>query len=348
MRKTSPLTILLAVLLLMLAACSPATTPSSAPSTQPEPTAEIIFTDAPTATSEPVLEALPTAEPTTASEPEPIVLTDGLGREITLLQPAQKVISLAASNTELLFAIGAGDSLVGRDTFSDFPAAALAAPDIGGGFAPLDTETILASEPDIVLAADITPSEQIQELEDLGLTVFSVPNPLEFSGLFANLHTVGLLTGHEVEAGALVEVLETRVTTVLDTVAQAESMPVVFYQLDSTDPNAPWTAGPGNFIDTMLSLAGGSNVGASLDSPWVQISVEALIVANPQIILVGDFTWGGVTAADVIARPGWEVMTAVQNGQVYEFDDNLVSRPGPRLVDGLEQLATLLHPDLFD
>jgi iron complex transport system substrate-binding protein len=84
-----------------------------------------------------------------------------------------------------------------------------------------------------------------------------------------------------------------------------------------------------------------------LSDPWVQISLEELITRNPDVIFVGDYTWGGVTAADVIARPGWEAINAVQNGQVFEFDDNLVSRPGPRMVDGLEQMAKLLHPELF-
>lgn len=332
MRKTSPLTALLAVLLLILSACTAAAPP----------------TEAPTSASEPVAETLPTAEPTEPVEPEPIVLTDALGNTITLAEPAERIISLAASNTELLFAVGAGDTLVGRDSFSDFPEAALNAPDIGGGFAPLDTETILAGEPDLVLAADITPPEQISELEGLGLVVFSVPNPLAYQGLYENLRTLGTLTGHEAEAGALAEELETRVDLVLDTVAVADNQPIIFYQLDSTDPNAPWTAGPGNFIDTMIAMAGGSNVGANLDSAWVQISVEALIVEDPEIILVGDFTWGGVTADDVIARPGWDVISAVLNGMVFEFDDNLVSRPGPRLVEGLEQMAALIHPGLFE
>ena len=96
----------------------------------------------------------------------------------------------------------------------------------------------------------------------------------------------------------------------------------------------------------MIDRAGGYNIGGSLSGAWAQISLEELVVLNPDFILLGDSIWG-VTPESVAQRPGWEVLTAVQNGKVYPFDDNIVSRPGPRLVDGLEALARLLHPDLF-
>ena len=95
-------------------------------------------------------------------------------------------------------------------------------------------------------------------------------------------------------------------------------------------------------------MAGGQNVGGTLEDAWAQISAEALIAQNPDIILMGDAVWSGLTPDDIAARPGWDTIAAVQNGQVFAFDDNLVSRPGPRMIDGLETLASLLHPDLFE
>ena len=326
------------ILTLVLAACGPAAAPEAG---QPEATAAPTQEPAPT---EPPAEATATE----AAPSGPITIVDGFGREIALAGPAQAIISLAPSNTELLFAVGAGEQVVARDAFSDFPAQALDLADIGGGFSPLDLETIIALEPDLVMAADITPPEQIQELEDLGLAVFVLSNPLEFADLFDNIDLVGQLTGRAKEANLLNEDLRARVTAVRETVAQADENPLVFYQLDSTDPNAPWTPGPGNFVDTLIATSGGENIGADLDGAWVQISVEEIISQDPDVIFVGDFTWGGVTAEDVAARPGWDVIRAVQTGQVYEFDDNLVSRPGPRLVDGLEQMAWLLFPELFE
>jgi iron complex transport system substrate-binding protein len=134
---------------------------------------------------------------------------------------------------------------------------------------------------------------------------------------------------------------------VLEKIATVTEKPSVYYELDNTDPNAPYTVGPGTFIDTLINSAGGKNIIVDLKDQYVQVSVEELLMRNPEIILLGDAAYG-VTPESVLQRPGWEKIAAVQNQRVYSFDDNLVSRPGPRLVDGLEQLARLLHPDLFE
>jgi iron complex transport system substrate-binding protein len=285
----------------------------------------------------------PTAAPTAA----PIVLTDGLGRTVSLPAPAQRVVSLAPGNTEILYAIGAGPQVVGRDAYSDYPEEAKKATDIGGGFGELNTEVILAQKPDLVLASSLTPPEQLKALEGLGLTVFSVANPKDFPGLFDNIRLVAQLTGHTSQAEELIAGLQKRVAAVQEKLGTPANRPLVFYELDGTDPNAPWTPGPGSFVDRLITLAGGENLGSQLKSEWVQVSIEELIARNPQIILIGDATWGGVTLEAVKARPGWKTLPAIQNGQLFTFDDNLVSRPGPRLVDGLEAMAKLLHPEIF-
>jgi len=296
-----------------------------------------------TAVSTPV----PTVEPTVAA-PESLTFTDGLGNTIELAGPAQRIISLAPSNTEILFYVGAGDQVVGRDSVSDYPEAALDVADIGGGFGELAMETIIDLQPDLVLVADITAPEQIKALTDVGLTVYALPNPTTLPDMFANLRTIAQLTGHEAETEVLVSDLEARVTAVADKIATATDKPLVFYEIDSTDPNAPWTAGAGTFVDTLITMGGGQNVGAAMADAWGQLSVEELLVQDPDVILLGDYTWGGVTPEDVAGREGWQGLTAVQNNTVYTFDDNTVSRPGPRMVDGLEAMAKVLHPDLFE
>ena len=279
---------------------------------------------------------------------EPIIITDGLGNTVELAGPAQRIVSLAPSNTEILFAVGAGEQVVGRDSFSDYPEAAFEIADIGGGFAELDMETIISLEPDLVLAADITAPEQIQALTDVELTVFALTNPVDIEGMYANLRTVAALTGHTEATEDLIVSLEERVTAVSDKIATVEEKPLVFYEIDGTDPNAPWTTGEGTFVDTLINMAGGQNVAAVLEGSWIQISIEELIVQDPELILLGDALWGGVTPESVAAREGWGDLTAVSNNNVHPFDDNLVSRPGPRLVDGLEEMAAFLHPDLFE
>lgn len=341
---------------LLLSACAqqpPAATPAPAATSEVDITAEPVTTEASVATDEPAI-ATPaeTVAAETPAEPqgaaESITLTDGLGRSITIPGPAQRVISIAPSNTEILFAIGAGPQVAGREMFSDYPAEAQEVPSVGGGFGELDLETLVSLDSDLILASELTPPEQVQALEDLGLVVFVLPNPVELEGMYENLLITGQLTGHEAEAQALVEDLQARVAAVEEKLAAVSERPLVFYELDSTDPNAPWTAGPGTFIDQLIQRAGGENLGSSLGSDYPQISLEELITQDPDLIILGDYTWGGVTPEDVQARSGWEALSAVQNGRVYTFDDNLVSRPGPRMVNGLEEMAKLLHPELFE
>jgi len=283
----------------------------------------------------------------TITSQSPIQLTDGLGRQIIVIIPVQRVVSLAPSNTEILFAIGAGPQIVGRDAFSDFPAEAANVNVVSGDFGELNTEVILAQKPDLVLASSLTPPEQISALEDLGLGVFVLADPTDFNGMYNNVLLTAKMTGHEQEAKVLIENLKMRVSAVEEKVTSIEKRPLVFYELDGTDPNAPWTSGPGTFVDTLILMAGGENLGNSLTSAWAQISIEELIQRNPDIILLGSAHWGGVTLEEVKARTGWDALDAIRNENLFAFDDNLVSRPGPRLVEGLETMAKLLHPELF-
>jgi len=281
--------------------------------------------------------------------PAAISLTDDLGRTVTLAGPAQQVISLAPSNTEILFAIGAGEQVVGRDETSDYPEEAQALPTVGG-WAGFSSESIVALHPDLVLAADTIPAELVASLENLGLTVYRLPNPLTLEELYTNLETVGTLTGHEEDAANLVESLQERVAAVDAKIATVTERPTVYYELDATDPTKPYIAGragPTNFVDPLITRAGGANIGAELESEWPQISLEQLVVADPQFILLGDAAYGE-TPEKVAERVGWDVLTAVQTGQVYPIDYHLLSIPGPRLVDGLETLAKLFHPELFE
>ncbi len=268
---------------------------------------------------------------------------DGLNRNVKFKGTPQRIISLAPSNTEILFAVGAGKQVVGRDDFSDYPAEAKSIKDIGGSMGKYDTEAIVALHPDLVLAGEINTPELVNSLGQLSLTVYYLPNPTSLEAMYANLETVGQLTGHQSEAAGLVVSLKKRVAAVDTRIAPLNSRPTVYYELDATDPTKPYTAGPGTFVDLLISRAGGTSVGRSLTSQWAQISLERLVVDNPQIIILGDSAYG-VTADSLKQRVGWNGLAAIQNGQVYPFDDNLVSRPGPRLVDGLEALAKLLHP----
>ena len=292
--------------------------------------------------------AAPLAQPTPAEPTQltTITLTDGLGRTITLESPPQRIVSLAPSNTEILFAIGAGQQMVGRDEFSNYPEEALALPSVGGSWGDYNAEAIVALNPDLVLAAEINPPELVESLEKLGLTVYLLPNPTDMDGIYQIMQTAAQLSGHESETNALVESLKVRADAITSKTASLTDRPSVFYELDSTEPNAPYTAGAGTFVELLIEMAGGTNVGSAMDSPWAQISLEQLVVMDPEIILLGDSAYGA-TPESVAARPGWESISAVKNGRVYPFNDDLASRPGPRMVDGLEAMARLIQPEVF-
>jgi len=327
LRKILPILLLIA----LLAGCAPQATATPAP----------VLTEA-SATEVPAATEAPT-EPAAA----PLTFTDGLGREITLEGPAQKVVSLAPSNTEILFAVGAGSQVIGRDEFSDYPEEAKSIESVGGSFGEYNAEAIVALEPDLVIAAEINPPELVKKLEDLGLTVYYLKNPLTLEEMYINLEIVGQLTGHDVTE--LVDSLKARVAAVDEKIAPLSSVIPVFYEIDASDPTKPYTYGPGTFGDLLISRAGGVNLATSvgITDPYPQVSLEQIVATNPYVIILGDSMWG-VTPESVKARAGWDTLDAVLNDRVYPFDDNLISRPGPRLVDGLEQLAKLLRPGLFE
>jgi iron complex transport system substrate-binding protein len=304
--------IVLVGLMVLLAACaSPAATP----------TVEVSVTDAPVF---------------------PLSLEDGLGRTVILPGRVQRIVSLTPATTEILFAIGAGSQVVGRDMFSDFPEESLSVADVGGSWGEYNTEAIVSLQPDLILAGGINPPELVANLENLGLTVYFLANPTTLEGLYTNLQVLGRMTGNEKKAAELTSSLDARVRTVDQKLAGITDEVEVYYELEAT----PFTAGPGTFVDQLIARAGGTNFGAKMDSAWAQVSLEQLLLADPDIIILGDSAYGE-TPESVAARPGWASLAAVREQHIFPFDDNLVSRPGPRLVDGLEALARLIHPEVF-
>jgi iron complex transport system substrate-binding protein len=294
-----------------------------------------------------MLSACSPAESLEQPDPGAITLIDDLGRTVVLNGTPRRIVSTAPSLTEILFAIGAGDLVVGRDDFSNYPDAAQQVTSFGSLWGGFPAEAILGMAPDLILAAEILSPEQVQALEDLGLTVYWQANPHTFEELYENIAEVAQITGHAEEAAALTSSLRDRVQDVTRAVAGADNRPVVFYELDATDPNNPWTAGQGTFVDLIITTAGGANAAAEVTGEFPQFSLEALIEIDPDFILLGDADFG-VTAQQVAARGGWSTLQAVKNGRVYPIDSNWMSVPGPRLVDGLEAVARLLHPELFE
>ncbi len=284
---------------------------------------------------------------------EMVTFVDDLGREVDIPFPPASVVTLAPSLTEMVYFLGAWDLLTGCDVYSDYPAEAADVAKITNYDLSINYEAVVAAEPDLILAAEINSMEQIKDLEDLGLTVFYVKNPTTFDELWGSISMVSEVLGKSDAAIGLISELIDRVFAVdsemvhyYDT-SENPTTPLVFYELDATDPTKPWTAGAGTFISMIIEKAGGKNLGDDVEGEWVQVGLETLLDMDPEVILLGDYYYGN-TPDVVAARTGWDGISAVANGQMFGFDDNLVSRPGPRLVEGLETIARILHPEVFE
>jgi len=286
------------------------------------------------------------SEPAVTEAPESVSVVDDAGRTVEIVSNPQRLISLAPSNTEILFALGLGDRVVGVTDFCDYPEEAQSIEKVGG--MEHNLEKIVALDPDLIVAigGSTAQVEKATEMEKLGLTVL-VLEPGDIEGIMANIELVGKATGAEKEASQLVAQMRKRFDDITARAEGAASRPKVFFELDATDPSKPYTPGPGSFIDALISLAGGSNVAASAKMQWAQLSTEEIIAQDPEVIVLGDAGYG-VTVEMVKERPGWSVIAAVKNGAIYPIDDILISRPGPRIIDGLEALARIIHPELFE
>jgi iron complex transport system substrate-binding protein len=287
-----------------------------------------------------LLMAVLVAAPLSAALAQGVRVIDATGQEVVLAAPALRVVSMVPSHTETLCALGACDRLVGRDSLSDAPADALAAPTLGTAFAP-DLEALVALAPDLVLADAFAGLEDA--LAPFGIAVYS-GTPQRLSDLGPYVEDLGALLGLPLEAAALADHLERGLDEVRLAVAGADR-PTVFVEIDAT----PYAAGPESLVGAIVSIAGGDHVIDASLGTYPQIDPEAVVAADPEVILLMDAPYG-VTAAAVAARPGWSDLRAVRDGRVVELtqtETDALSRPGPRLVQAAQALARRLHPERF-
>jgi iron complex transport system substrate-binding protein len=285
--------------------------------------------------------AFPTTEPTLALTEEAINVEDDVGNAVTLDAAPERIISLAPAHTETLYALDLGDKVVGVTEYCNHPPQAAEKPKVGS-FATIDLEQVVGLEPDLVLATTMHMAETVPALQERGIAVFVV-DPQTVAQVLDAIARIGRITGTQETAEALVVDMQARIDAVQGKVRDTPR-PRVFWELGAE----LYTVGPDTFIDDLITLAGGENVAADADSPWPQLSVEAIIVKDPDVIVLADHNYGQTTEM-VKERPGWEDIRAVKEGHIIEIsDDDIVSRPGPRIVEGLEFLARALHPDLFE
>lgn len=310
---------LVPLLLLVVAACAPS---SSAPSSTPAATA----TPAPSATP--------------IATPGPVSLVDDEQTTVVIPAPPQRIVSLTPAATEVLFAIGAGDRVVAKvEDIASYPPAADALP-VVATFEGVQVEKIVQLNADLVIAGGLgfTPPDAVIQLRGLDIPVLVLYAP-SVDGALKDIDLIGVA----VSAGDAAHDLTTSMRADFDALrALTASLPKprVFYEIDAT--STIYTAPADSVYAEMLKLAGADPI--TTDASYV-ISLEKLVAADPEVILLGDGTYG-VTAEQVAARPGWSTMTAVTTGAIRPVDDIVVTRPGPRLVVGLRALIAAIHPDV--
>lgn len=299
--------------------------------------------------------ALPT--PTIASSPTPsetapgdagvITVTDDAGETVTILGTPERIVSLAPANTEVLFALGLDDRIVGVTDYCDYPPAALDKPKVGG-YSTVNIEKVVAADPDLVFASYGNTEDVVNRLRDLGLTVISL-DPTTIDDVLHDITLAGEATGREEEAAKLVQNLTDRIQAVTDKTRALEKRPTVAHVI-WYDPI--WVSGNATFQDEVIEKAGGLNAFDSVEG-WGIVSLEVFITTDPDYIIVNSGT--GMTKEeghDIIydyfmTEPRMQELSAVRNNHVYIIDADIVSRGGPRIVDALEEVARDLHPDLF-
>jgi len=273
-------------------------------------------------------------------------LIDDLGIEVELSAPPERIVSLAPSNTELLFALGLGEKVVGVTEVCNFPEQVTQVEKVAG-FNVLNLEKIVAASPDLVLASRGNDIEGIRSLREFGINVFSL-DIQSLDQLLVAVDRIGNLCAKERAATRLRSELQERIAAVDLRLTTIKSRPRVMWGYWS-DP--VYTAGPGTMIGDLISRAGGVNVGDAASGTWPQVGLETILVWAPEIIITTYNPVGVDSLAAEVTRlrrtDGWQRVPAVLEGRLYFIEPDLLLRPGPRLVDAYEQVARLIHPSLF-
>ncbi len=269
----------------------------------------------------------------------PLTIKDSFEREVCIEKEPSRVISLAPSITEIIFAIGSEEKLVGRTEYCDYPKE-VSDIDIIGNIEEPNIEKMVELEPDIVIAATHFKKEALEKLETLGIPVIILYDGENFEEVYKVIKTIGEIFNRFTEAENVIHNMKQKVEEVMDKVKDQEK-PSVYYVVGFGE-YGDYTAGGDTFIGKMIEMAGGENVAKEVDG-WTY-SLEKLVEQDPDILICSKYfdSKAGIEKAN-----GYKELSAVKEGRLYEMDNDLLDRPGTRLADGLEELARLIHPNMF-
>ncbi|MGG4168232.1 ABC transporter substrate-binding protein [Rossellomorea vietnamensis] len=275
----------------------------------------------------------------------PLSLNDALDNKVTLEEQPKHIVSLIPSNTEILFELGLNKEIVGVSDFDNFPKEAADKEKIGG--MEFNVEKIVGLKPDLVLAHESTAKsaeEGLNQLKDAGVNVFIVHDAKSFEEVYNTIEDIGTLVGKKDQADSVVSEMKSDLNSIQEKASEVTQKKKVYVEV-SPSPDI-YSTGKNTFIDQMLSMVNAENV-MSEQEGWVQVNQEAVISSNPDVIITTYGYYSENPKEQIMGRKGWEDVTAVKNGDVQDVHSDLVTRTGPRLVEGVEEIAKSIYPEVF-
>lgn len=288
-------------------------------------------------------------EKTTVEKQEEVVeevkeytVTDDVGNEITFEEVPETIVSLQPSNTEILFALGVGDKIVGATDYDTYPAEAVEIERVSDSVA-FNAERITELNPDVVIAYTIGQEEALQLLEDTGLKVFVIESATSFEDVYGDIEQLATVMGIEEKGQAVISSIQDTIQGVQERVKSATPLKKVYYEI-SPSPDI-YTTGSKTFQQEILAAASVDNVFSDQEG-WISVSEEDVTVKNPEIILT-TANYLDDAPGEIKSRAGWDKIQAVQNDSVFLVDGDVISRPGPRIGEAVELIAKTVYPELF-
>ncbi len=270
-----------------------------------------------------------------------VTVTDMMGREITMDEPATRIVALTPSDCEILYALGAGDTLVGRGTYCDYPAEVADVPEVSSG-SDTNIEQILALEPQVLLMSTMSQTEeQAKQLEDAGIHVV-ISDAQDIDGVYTAIEMIGALMGKDTQAAALIDNMKQTFAD-LEERATLDGSKTIYFEVSPLEYGL-WAAGKNTFMDEVANMIGLKNCFDDLDG-WAEVSEEQVLERNPDYILTISMYYGDgpLPEEEIMSRPGWENVTAVKNKAILNLQNNELSRPAPRLADGARMLYNFVY-----
>ncbi|MFE0504757.1 ABC transporter substrate-binding protein [Peribacillus butanolivorans] len=284
----------------------------------------------------------------TENQAFPITIKDATGEKVTIEEQPKKIVTLIPSNTEVVFALGLGKKVVGVSDNDNYPEETKEIEKVGG--MEMNTELIVSLKPDLVLAhasSAHNSNEGLQQLKDAGIDVLVVNDAQSFDEVYESINMIGQATGEHDKAKEIVANMKTKLKEIQEKAKSVKDEERKTALVEVSPSPDIYTPGKNTFMNEMLNIISAENAAAELDG-WAKIDEESMIAANPDVIIT---TYGYYTkdpVSEVTGRKGWEDVAAVKDGQVFDVHSDLVTRSGPRLIEGVEELAKSVYPNLFD